>query len=145
MSKSFPTPTKFKPNNPDKYIGYHTNIVCRSSWERKFAKWADRHPSVVKWFSEEMCVEYWSPVDQKVHRYFPDFGMVLANGSRYVVEIKPMYQCVKPIKGKKRDKTFLNECMTYEVNQAKWKAASAFFKKQGIEFVVLTEHDLGIK
>lgn len=145
MAKSFPKPSKFAPQNPEKYIGDSSNIVCRSSWERRFAKWADRHPSVVKWFSEEMCVEYWSPVDQKQHRYFPDFGMVLSNGQKYVVEIKPMYQCVAPVKGKKRTNTYLNECATYAVNQAKWAAAKKFFDKQGIEFRVLTEHDLGIK
>lgn len=142
--KKFPKPKKYKIKNPEKYIGDVTNIIFRSSWELRFCKWADLHPDVVKWFSEEMCVEYWSPVDQKVHRYFPDFGMVLSNGKRYVLEIKPMYQCLKPVQGKKRTRTFLNECMTYEVNQAKWKAAKAFFDKQGIEFRVLTENDLGI-
>lgn len=145
MAKKFPTPTKYIPRNPSKYIGDPNNIVCRSSWERKFAKWADMHPDVVKWFSEEMHVEYWSPVDQKTHRYFPDFGMVLSNGQRYVLEVKPYYQCIKPVQGKKRPKTFLNECMTYEVNQAKWRAAKALFEKQGIQFKVITEHDLGIK
>jgi hypothetical protein len=145
MPKKFPKPSKYIPKNPSKYIGDSTNIVCRSSWERHFARWADTHPEVIKWFSEEMCVEYWSPVDQKPHRYFPDFGMVLANGSRYVVEIKPKYQCLPPVAGKKRTKTYLNECMTYEVNQSKWKAAKSFFEKQGIKFVVLTEEDLGIR
>lgn len=142
MAKSFPKPTKFVPKNPDKYIGDPSNIICRSSWERKFCKWVDRHHQVVKWFSEEMCVEYWSPVDQKMHRYFPDFGMVMDNGKKYVVEIKPYYQCVQPVKGKKRDKTYLNECATFAVNQAKWTAARAFFKKQEIEFIILTEKDL---
>jgi hypothetical protein len=142
MARSFPKPTKYTPKNPEKYIGDPSNIVCRSSWERKFAKWADLHPQVTKWFSEEMCVEYWSPVDQKTHRYFPDFGMVLSNGKRYVIEIKPYYQCLPPVKGKKRDKTYLAECATYATNQAKWHAAKAFFDKQGIEFKVLTEKDL---
>lgn len=140
--RGFPKPSKFTPRNPEKYIGDATNIICRSSWERKYASWADRHPDVIKWFSEEMCVEYWSPVDQKVHRYFPDFGMVMSDGRKFVVEIKPYYQCIPPVKGKKRDKTFLNECATYEINQAKWKAAKSFFSKQGIEFCILTEREL---
>lgn len=142
MPKGFPKPTKFKPKNPEKYIGDSTNIVCRSSWERKFAKWADKHPQVTKWFSEEMCIEYWSPVDNKMHRYFPDFGMVFSDGRRFVVEIKPYYQCVKPVQGKKKNKTYLNECATFAVNQSKWTAARAYFKKQNIQFVVLTEKDL---
>lgn len=145
MAKSFPKPTKYTPKHPEKYIGDPSNIVCRSSWERKFARWADMHPQVIKWFSEEMHVPYFSPVDQKMHRYFPDFGMVLSNGKRYVVEIKPYYQCVKPEQGKKKAKTYLNECTTWSVNTVKWNAAKAFFNKQGIEFIVLTEKDLGIK
>lgn len=145
MAKAFPKPTKFTLKNPSKYLGDPNNIICRSSWERTFAKWADRHPQVKKWFSEEMCVEYFSPVDQKMHRYFPDFGMILENGKRYVIEIKPHYQCIQPVKGKKKDKTYLAECATYAVNQSKWKAAKIFFNKQNIEFIVLTEYDLGIK
>ena len=142
MAKGFPKPTKFKPKNSEKYIGDSENIVCRSSWERKFCKWADGHPQVIKWFSEEMTIDYWSPVDQKMHRYFPDFGMILENGKKYVIEVKPYHQCIQPVKGKKRDKTYLNECATYAVNQAKWKAAKAYFEKQGIIFCVLTEKDL---
>lgn len=142
MAKAFPKPTKFTLKNPSKYLGDPNNIICRSSWERTFAKWADRHPQVKKWFSEEMCVEYFSPVDQKIHRYFPDFGMILENGKRYVIEIKPYYQCIPPVKGKKRDKTYLAECATYAVNQSKWKAAKIFFNKQNIEFIVLTENEL---
>lgn len=144
MKKRFPKPTRYVPKHPEKYIGDASNIVIRSSWERKFAKWADTHPNVQKWFSEELVVHYVSPVDNKVHRYFPDFGMVLSNGKKYVVEIKPHYQCVKPVQGKRKTNTYINECATYAVNQAKWKAAEKFFKDKDIEFRVLTEHDLGI-
>ena len=34
--------------------------------------------------------------------------------------------------------------MTYVVNQAKWKAADEFCKKQNIEFIVLTEKHLKV-
>ena len=40
--------------------------------------------------------------------------------------------------------TFITEAKTYAVNQAKWRAADAFAKDNGIEFKVLTENDLGI-
>lgn len=144
MAKRFPEPTKFVPKNPEKYIGDPNNIICRSSWERRFAKWADLHPDVQKWFSEEMVVPYISPIDKKQHRYFPDFGMVLSNGKRYVIEVKPYYQCFPPEKKNKRVNTYINEQVTYETNQAKWKAARALFHKQGIEFIIITEKDLGI-
>lgn len=144
MATRYPKPRKFTPRNPEKYIGDPSNIILRSSWETRYATWADRHPDVVKWFSEEIAIQYFSPVDQKIHRYFPDFGMILRNGQKYVIEIKPYYQCIAPVKGNKKTKTYLNECATFSVNQAKWQAAKAYFDKQGIMFKVLTEKDLGI-
>jgi len=33
---------------------------------------------------------------------------------------------------------------TYQVNKAKWQAAIAFCNKQGWEFLILTEIELGI-
>lgn len=62
---------------------------------------------------------------------------------KFLVEIKPSSQCKPPKKGK-NEKKFLNEVKTYGINQAKWRAAKAAAKKNGYEFVVLTENDLGI-
>lgn len=144
--KRFPQPQKFIPKNPQKYVGDVNNIILRSSWEKKFAIWADRHPNVVKWFNEEIHIPYLSPVDQRVHRYFPDFGLVVEkNGKqkRYIVEIKPYSQCVPPV-GAKKTKRLLTELATYSINQAKWEAARAFCRNKGIEFLVLTENELGV-
>jgi hypothetical protein len=63
---------------------------------------------------------------------------------RYIIEIKPAKQCVEPKKPSRVTKSYINECTTYAVNQAKWEAASDFAKDNGIQFKVLTEHDLGI-
>ena len=64
---------KFKPHNPFKYVGDPTNIIYRSLWELRFMRYLDSHPNVTQWASEEITIPYFSPVDKKIHRYFPDF------------------------------------------------------------------------
>ena len=35
--------------------------------------WLDNNDSIIEWGSEELVIPYRSPVDNRVHRYFPDF------------------------------------------------------------------------
>ena len=141
--------SRYKPSNPQKYQGNPNNIICRSSWERKFCMWADRKDSVVSWASEEINIPYISPKDNRVHRYYPDFLIkVKENNNRiktYVVEVKPKKQTLPPKKRKNITKSYIYECQTYAINQAKWKAASEFCKDNRIEFKIITEDELGIK
>ena len=65
--------SKYKPSYPSKYKGDPNNIICRSSWERKFCRWCDLNENILAWGSEEFCIPYISPIDNRVHRYFPDF------------------------------------------------------------------------
>ena len=93
-------------------------------------------------------IPYVSPVDKRVHRYYPD-GIVQIRHQdgrvcRYIIEIKPQRQCIEPKKPARVTKSYINECTTYAVNQAKWNAAAEFAKDNGVQFKVLTEHDLGI-
>lgn len=136
----------FKPTNPGKYAGNVDNIIYRSQWELKMLKWADTHPDVLKYSSEELIIPYISPVDQKQHRYFVDFLIMVKTRSgeikKYAVEVKPEAQTVPPkTRNKKR---LVTETMTYAVNQAKWKAAEQFCKSKGIDFIVLTEKHLKV-
>ena len=48
--------SRYKPTNPQKYTGNPNNIICRSSWERKFCQWADKKESVISWASEEINI-----------------------------------------------------------------------------------------
>ena len=64
---------KYKPSHSKKYKGDPTNIIYRSLWERKFMQYCDSNSNVLEWGSEEIALPYRSPVDNKVHRYFPDF------------------------------------------------------------------------
>lgn len=146
MAKKFPQPKLFRPKNPQKYMGNVANIVLRSNLEKRFALWVDSKDEIRSWGSEEITIPYLSPVDNQVHRYFPDFIMVTSSGKKYIVEIKPYQQCVPPTPPKKLTKKtherMITESMTYAVNQAKWKAASAYAKTINAEFVVITEQDL---
>lgn len=139
---------KFKPKNPEKYSGDPTNIIYRSSWELRFMNWADEKPSVLKWRSEETVVPYVSPVDNRVHRYFVDFQIQIRTKDgllkTYLIEIKPEAQTRPPAVKKRATKRYINEVMTWGKNEAKWKAADAYAKDRGWEFIILTEKHLGI-
>jgi hypothetical protein len=138
---------KFTPQNPLKYRGNPSNIIYRSSWELRVMKYLDDNPSVIWWASEELPIPYYSPVDKKKHRYFPDFisQMKLKDGKvmTYIIEVKPDRE-TRPPTQKKKTKRFIQESITYVINECKWKAATEFCKDHGWEFKLLTEKDLGI-
>ena len=112
-------------------------------------RYLDDHPKVIEWASEEFFVPYIHPVDKRVHRYFPDFWVKKTNPAGevevIVIEVKPHKQTLKPVQGKKKNKTFINEAITFEINQAKWKAAEEFCRDRKWKFLKITEHELGIK
>lgn len=132
----------FQPKNPGKYLGDSSNIVWRSLWERSFMKYCDETPGVLKWASEELFIPYVSPVDGRVHRYFPDFMLEVQSTSgvkRFVIEVKPKAQTELPRERKRKTKRFITEMATYAINQAKWNAAKAWCEQQGLSFLVFTE------
>lgn len=136
----------FTPRNPSKYKGDATNIVYRSSWELRVMKYLDEHPNIIWWASEELPIPYKSPVDQKVHRYFPDFIARIRQKNKevtVVMEVKPHKQTQLPTQ-KRRTQKFLQEVATYAVNQEKWRAADLFCKEHGWKFMLITEKELGL-
>ena len=139
----------FKPINPQKYRGNPTNIVYRSGWELRLMSHFDTHKDVVWWQSEEKTIGYRSPVDGRIHRYFPDFIVNLINkegrAETLMIEVKPAAQVSEPKIQKVATRKYIKEVFTYGVNQAKWKAAEEFCKDRQWEFKVLTESELGIK
>ena len=140
---------KYQPSFPRKYKGDSSNIVYRSLWERKFMVYCDKNENILEWGSEEIALPYRSPVDNRVHRYFPDFYIkVKENNGRIkkmIVEIKPLKQCIEPKVQKKKTKGYIFEVVEYAKNQAKWAAAKEWCLDRGYEFKVLTENELGIK
>ncbi len=111
--------------------------------------YCDNNLSVLEWQSEEFFIPYRSPVDNKIHRYFPDFFIKYKDTDGKIrsslIEIKPLRQCSPPSKPKRQTKKYLSEAYEYAKNQAKWKAAQEFCRDRRWEFKVMTEKELGIK
>ena len=118
---------KYQPSYPKKYKGDPKNIVYRSLWERKFMVYCDKNENILEWGSEEIIVPYRSPVDNKYHRYFPDFYIKVRESTgkikKMIIEIKPFKQCIEPKVQKRKTKGYIYEVVEYAKNQAKWNAA----------------------
>jgi hypothetical protein len=140
---------RFSPQNPKKYKGDPTNIVYRSLWERKFMKHLDENTSIIEWSSEEIQIPYISPLDNRRHRYFPDFYVKARKPDgtlkEMIVEIKPKKETKEPTKKKRITKQYITEVTTWGKNQAKWKAAEEYCADRGWQFMIMTEDHLGIK
>ena len=136
----------FKPKNYKKYKGDPTNVFYRSLWERRFMVYCDNNPNILEWGSEEIIIPYKSPLDKKVHRYFPDFFIKYKNSSgkiiREIIEVKPKKHLSPPKEPKRKTKRYLGEVNTYIINQAKFKAAEEFCKDRKLGFRILTEEHL---
>lgn len=140
---------KFKPKNPQKYKGNPSEIYWRSSWELKLMLYLDEHKDVISWGSEEIIIPYRSPLDNRIHRYYPDFIVTKINNEgrkeTAIIEVKPAKQTVPPKIKEKVTKAYITEVKTWGVNEAKWKAALEFCKDRGWTFHIFTEKELGIK
>lgn len=142
---------KFHANNPEKYVGNAKDICYRSSWELHFMRYCDGNPAVVQWTSE-YPIKYFNKVSNSTRRYFVDFFMKVRgqDGTEKIlmIEIKPEAQTLPPKKpinnSKKSSDRYMNECLTYQTNMDKWNAANAFAERNGMQFLVLNEYDLGI-
>lgn len=131
---------RFIPKNPQKYVGNPNNIMFRSSWEFRFFVWLDQNPAVLRWGSEELAIPYVSPLDMRVHRYFPDIIILYKHqdGSirKEIVEIKPYSQTVAGPRMSDWDK------QTLLVNRAKWEAAARYAEMMGSRFRIVTEKSM---
>jgi hypothetical protein len=139
---------KYQPSFPRKYKGNSSNIIYRSLWERKFMKYCDLNENILEWASEEIALPYRSPLDNRIHRYFPDFYIKIKESSgvvkKMLIEVKPKKQTVQPKPQNIKTKGYIYEAREYVRNQAKWKAAKNFCEDHQWEFKVITEDELGI-
>jgi hypothetical protein len=118
-------------------------------WERKVMAYFDHNDNVIQWSSESIVIPYLSPIDNKYHRYFPDF-LIKAKSKdgtvkNILIEVKPYKQTKPPEKGKRVTKRYITEIATWGINEAKWKAAEEYCKDRMWEFRILTEKELNIK
>jgi hypothetical protein len=139
---------RFKPTFPKKYIGDYKNIIYRSLWELKFMNYCDRNENILKWSSEEIWIPYLSPLDNRVHKYFPDFYIKYIDKTKTtkesLIEVKPKRQVNGPKVNKKITQKQLVEIKEFAKNQAKWKAAEEFCADRRWSFQILTEDNLGV-
>jgi hypothetical protein len=131
---------KFVPTRPAKYVG-NKSPTYRSSWEWAFMRFCDNNDNILKWASEAVQIPYRDPLTNRNTVYIPDFfiqyidkdGRMLTE----LIEVKPANQTLLEKVGRNK-----NNQMQYVKNQAKWQAAQAWCKSQGIKFRVLNETDL---
>jgi hypothetical protein len=139
----------YTPINESKYVGPKP-IVYRSSWERKMCMYCDEKTEIVKWSSEPIKIKYISPIDNKVHNYYPDFYMSVKQQDdseiEYIVEVKPSKQLIKPKVPKRNTKkatdNYKYAAKEYLKNMAKIEAAKDYAKQHGMKFIILTEKTL---
>ena len=131
---------RFEMKNPGKYVGKKIPLA-RSSWEFVFMRMLDEHQGVEKWASESIQIPYRDPFTGKYTIYVPDFFIVYNDkaGGKHaeVVEVKPESQTILEKVGKSR---YNQE--QYVKNMAKWEAAGAWCKQQGLKFRVVNEGDI---
>ena len=138
---------KYRPKNLSKYAGDPSKITYRSLLERRVMVWLDTNPKILSWQSECLIIKYISPLDNRQHRYFPDFGVKYRKQNNeigsVIIEVKPLSQThtprLKQTKSGKSTRRYLNECATWSVNEAKWKFARAWCAENGYEFEIWTE------
>ena len=138
----------YKPLYPKKYRGNPSRIDYRSLWEKKYMKYCDHTASILEWGSEEIIIPYRSPIDNRVHRYYPDFYIKVREKSgkisKYIVEIKPKKQTKPPYGKDKRTAAYKKEALTFAKNRAKWNAAEEFCDDRQMKFLILTEDHLAV-
>jgi hypothetical protein len=131
---------RFEVKNPQKYVGKKAPLA-RSSWEFVMMRMLDEHQGVQSWASESIQIPYRNPLTGKSTIYVPDFFIVYVdrNGQKHaeVIEVKPESQTKLEAVGKSR---YNQE--QYIQNMAKWEAANAWCKQQGIRFRIINEGDI---
>jgi hypothetical protein len=129
----------YEVKNPQKYVG-SGKPKYRSGWEMSFFMFCDNNPAILQWASEAIKIPYRNPLTGKQTIYIPDIFMVYQNkfGQKIaeVVEIKPSKQTMLTEAKSRKDK------LAVALNHAKWQAANAWCKSQGIKFRVVTEKEL---
>jgi hypothetical protein len=103
-------------------------------------RFCDNHPAVIAWASESLRVPYRNPFTGKETFYVPDFLITYQDKSgnkiSEVIEVKPRGQAILELAKTQQEKAAV------VLNMAKWEAASAWCKQQGIKFRVINEGEI---
>ena len=115
--------------------------------ELRFMRQCDKSDKILQWSSEEIAIPYISPIDNKKHRYFPDF-LIQTTKEWVLIEVKPQIQTKPPKKilmenvTLKKRRRYVKAVQTWLVNEAKWKAAKKVCKAKGWRWDIMTEKQL---
>ena len=126
-----------------KYFGPEP-IIYRSSLEYRFMLSLELNTQVEKWSSEQIVIPYMmlekikGKVVQVRHNYNTDFTVIMKDGKKIIVEIKPSE--LVPLKESEIRRTKVN----YK-NSCKWKYAITWCKQNGYIFKIITEQHLNGK
>jgi hypothetical protein len=130
----------YKVKNPEKYIGLGTPRY-RSGWELHVMKMCDENPAIHQWASESVKIPYRDPLTGKHTVYVPDFLVVFIDKNNKkrteLWEVKPANQTLLEKVGKNK----YNQAQ-YVRNMVKWTMAKNWCKQNGVQFRIITEHDL---
>lgn len=109
-------------------------IIYRSGLELQFIQYCENNPSIIKWASEPIEIPYFCRLDQKEHKYYPDYILENKQGNKVIVEVKPYNQTIKP---DMTDTVWLKEAWVKNID--KWTAAKEFAEKHNMKFIIVTE------
>jgi hypothetical protein len=131
---------KFQMKNPEKYVGNKTPTY-RSGWEFVFMQFCDNNPAILQWASEAIHINYRNPLTNRNTIYVPDFLIIYTDktGQKHaeVIEVKPTKETTLEAAGRSTKAQ-----AAAIVNMAKWEAARAWCKNQGLTFRVVTENEI---
>jgi hypothetical protein len=126
---------------------YKDNCVqYKSSLELKMIRYLDFNKYVLNWSLEPIGIPYKKPTTGRTHRYYIDFYAEFSNGKKFLIEVKPSNETVKPVKPKtntmKAMLRYQKAIQTWFINQAKWSAAIDYCTANNFVFKIITEKDL---
>lgn len=131
---------KFQIKNPEKYIGKGSSPTYRSGWEFVFMQFCDNNPAILQWASESINIPYRNPFTNKQTIYVPDFLIIYIdkNNKKHaeLIEVKPSSETTMENARSVRDRAYV------ALNMAKWQAAEAWCKNNGMKFRVVTENQI---
>ena len=103
-------------------------------------QFCDNNPAIIGWASEAIKIPYRNPFTNKQTIYVPDFLIIYIDAAQQkhaeVIEIKPSTETLVEKARSVRDRAYV------ALNHAKWAAATAWCKNQGMRFRVVTENEI---
>lgn len=130
----------FQVKNPQKYVG-NKPPVYRSGWEWAVMTFFDNNDKIIQWASEPIRIPYRNPLTGKPTTYVPDFFVLYQDGKggkiAECVEVKPKKETL--IESKRAS---VRTRAVVAINHAKWQAANAWCRQNGLKFRVITEQDI---